>query len=1056
MDMSTETRAVRRSPSPQPLRQMLAENFTFSLPQALLLLLFILFMLLVVAGSAGIVSPPLAIGGLMGAGVVALTLRYPFMALILVCMGAGLPSFLVPVPGHTMRPIEAALFLCVGLIIVRRPTFHLRAPHVLMAIFFIIAVISFIHVPQIGDLNSYGANKRLYGALLLVLSFFVGTFFASYVKDVSSFLTLALLSNVPMLSIGLGQALKLPMPELLVPSQAIEVTQEGRLSGPFDSPTTFAYSIIVVFAVALACWLLGTRRRDRVVGFCVSIASAAELLLSGTRMACAIALLLLIVALLMTRRYKTLLATLGVLALGAALLFNTLLPKFLHGEASDSNRFFLWDKALHLIEGNPWVGIGMAQFPNYYSTYVVSLADRLNPSGISVHNQYLEWAMESGVFWCIAGVLLMLSLLVICRRAYIAARETRVIHLAAILMVIGYLCICLTDVPFDKPESTTWLFLIAGVAVGGAVRVRSRATRVTTIAPRSVLAQRVAKVQVDQENEQEKARLAFIPGMTDTGKITLRLPTPYMRALNSERIQSAKGYLPPSPRLQSYDASRELTMPLPALDLGADAVAPSARKTSHSIIIQLISWAIAIPIIFPTTAMLTRSFGPVRYGEYNFMLTVLAICALLSLTGMDPLISRYLSRQKREQWSETLSDALSTRLLTGVMVAVGAALVTCLIPIESEQRSLLLLGYGTLLFSYSFNCVRCVYETAFGTEQRVGAISLLTTINRITTAGMIGLAVYLHLSFLWMYVLIAYSDIPYFIILVILSSRRYKIRLRFRPKRMWKIITESLVFTGHDALALLTGQMDVLVLRPLGGMLNVGIYSLALRITNPLMNIVFAYVSGLFPYLSKTFEEGFNAFSNLYYESTRILALGIVPLAMFVVIMAPQIVGLIAGPEYTMAVASTQFLMIGITFGFFTQLAVRTCMAANKENRIPLITGATLIVNIVSNVMFISLWGATGAAIAAVISEAFSVCSFSLLLARDVQLWRILRVFAQIIVGTIPGALFLIWQVQWSLFYLAPVFFVLVLVGCSLTRAVSLKDIRLIRQVVLKRTGKAA
>ncbi|GHO46318.1 oligosaccharide flippase family protein [Ktedonospora formicarum] len=1058
MDILTGKQTTRRGNTSWSPGRMFAENFTFSPLQALLLLLFIVFLLLVIAGSAGIVSPILSIGALGAAGVLALSLRYPVFALILVCLGAGLPSLLVPVPGHTMRPVEGALFLCVGLILFRRPKFRLHASHIIIGIFFLIAILSFIHVPQIGDLESYGANKRLFSALLMILAFFVGSFLTGYIKDVSSFITFALLSTVPTLLIGMGQALKLPMPELLVPSQAIEVTQEGRLSGPSDSPTTFAYAMVVVFAVAVACWLLGTRRRDRLVGFVIGLASAAEILLSGTRMASALVLVILIVALLVTRRFKTLMAT-GVMALiGIALLFDTLLPKFLHGESSDTNRYFLWGKALHLIYENLWIGIGMSQFPNYYQTYIVSTSDRLDPAGISVHNQYLEWAMESGILWLVAGVLLMLCLIVVCWRAYRFASEKRVIYLATILMVLGYMGICLTDVPFDKVESTAWLFLIAGIAVASVNPASKKVKRALMAVSPSMsfrYSHRLAKNQADSEDEQEEIKSSLIARMADTGKITLRVPTPYMRAFNSENIQSTKGYLPPPPRLQSFDASRELTIPLPAIDLGAD-VAPNARKTSFSIIIQLISWAVAIPIIFPTTAMLTRILGPVRYGEYNFTLTILAICALLSLTGMDPLISRYLSRQKREQWSETLSDALSTRLVTGVVVAGLAALVTCFIPMDGEQRSLLLLGYGTLLFSYSFNCVRCVYETAFGTEQRVGATSLLTTINRMTTAGLIALAAYMHFSFQWTYVLIAYSDIPYFIILLVLATRRYHIRLRFRPDRMLKIIKESLVFTGHDALALLAGQIDVLILQPLGGALSVGIYSLALRITNPLMNIVYAYVSGLFPYLSRKFEEGFKAFADLYYESTRILALGIIPLAVFVVITAPQIVGLIAGPEYTDAIASTQYLMIGITLGFFTQLAVRTCMAANKENIIPLVTAITLVINIGANIILITMWSATGAAIAAVISEGVSVCLFSLLLVRNVQIWRILRIFLQIILGTVPGAAFLIWQEQLSLFYLAPVFFVLVLVGCLITRAVSLKDVQLIRQVFLTRAGKNA
>ncbi len=62
---------------------------------------------------------------------------------------------------------------------------------------------------------------------------------------------------------------------------------------------------------------------------------------------------------------------------------------------------------------------------------------------------------------------------------------------------------------------------------------------------------------------------------------------------------------------------------------------PNTQKTGRSVLIQLLSWGIAIPVIFPVTALLTRYLGPVRYGEYTFTFPFLTVFGLLTCTGMD-------------------------------------------------------------------------------------------------------------------------------------------------------------------------------------------------------------------------------------------------------------------------------------------------------------------------------------------------------------------------------------------------------------------------------------
>lgn len=1013
--------------------------------QALLVLLFGLLLAMVVLACAGYLSLLVACGVIVGLGIVALMFRWPQISLLLVFFGAAFPSVLIPLPGHTMRPLEAPLFLVFALIVVRRPTMRVRLPHILALLFFALALISFFHMPVVAQsLSDYGADKRLYAWALMLLALFGATFLVTYIENLSSFFCLILLANLPYLLIGAAQAFHIHLSPLWVPSTALEVTQEGRLSGPADSPTTFAFYLVDLLAVALSCWTLGARWWQRTFGAGMLLLIFWEILGSGTRSALAAGLVMALVALLVTRRFKWLCGLVFLAIPSTLVVFNTSLAKFSHGDASLTNRIFLWQRALELIGTHIWIGIGLEQFPSYYAKLIVGQAVELNPAGISVHNQYLELALESGIFWLLIGLALLIGLVWFCWKTYrLATREHRLALLATFLLVLATSIISFVDVPLDKVEGTVFFFLLAGIALGYARPLRR--TGVQCLTYTTLEAQALPESQGLQKDE------APPPATYRTAPAALHPLT--WRRIPRSRIEvdqefdisiSPKEPLPFSPLLPS-----QLTAPIPRIrpsELSGEL--PSMPKTGKTVIIQIISWAIAIPIIFPSTVLMTRYFGPTQYGEYSFTLSILAVCALGSMTGMDSWLIRDLSRKRRAGWGESLGIAAGTRLLTSLLISGLAMLVTWLVPLPAEQRALLLLGIGTLTFSFSFNCLRAVYECGFVSEQRISILSLLTTINRVTTAGLIVLAVFLHFSLLWAYVLLAYSDLPFFFILLMLAQRRFRIRFRIDLARSWNIIRESIPFTSYDALALFSGQIDILLLLPLAGSQSVGFYALALRITNPLFNIAFAYVGGLYPYLCARFEKGRQEFANIYRESMRALALGIIPLTLFVVVEAPAIVELLAGNAYTAAIVPTRLLMISVALAFFNQLTLRTCMAANRESKIPLISGVTLVITFLANALLIPLWQATGASVAAVVAELASVGLFSALLASHVHLKNAWGVVLRVLLGNLPGLVLLLWLPHLPLLLLAVGTALLALPGCVITHTLSLNDVKMVRQMV--------
>jgi O-antigen/teichoic acid export membrane protein len=954
-----------------------------------------------------------------------LALLQPRFSLILVFIAASLPSLLINLPGHTMRLVEPALYLCIVVSILRRPRVYLRYYHLLAVLFICIAVVSFLHMPQIStNPNAYAADKRLYEILLVFEAFFCGTCLSRYISSASSLLSTLLLCNIPLYLIGLAQAVSLQLPAFLEVSGAQDPTQNGgRLWGPADGAVTFGLYLVNLLAISLSCYLLGKKRRDRVFGGIMTVATTLELIGSGTRSAALAGIAMILILLLLTRRYKLLLGLLSMAIAALIVFFNRIVPLFAHDQSSISNRLFLWHEALGLILTHPWVGIGLQQFYVYYDQLIIAPSNALNSHGISVHNQYLELALESGIFWLIVAVLFLFSVLYTCWRTYrIAQREQQVLLLAAMLALVANILIGFFDVPLDKVEGSVVLFMLVGIALGYTEPLRHSGRHF------------FAKTRV---SKQRRSLRSSILGIIRATSLSCSLPVLLCR------------YLLMSPYKIYTNLRRRLARA--RANSSSSNTAPDPQKTVRSITFQLICWGLTGPIMLPVTALLTRYLGPVQYGEYGFTLPFLAICALLSGTGMDPLIIRLLSRLPRNEWGKTLSYAAGSRFfLTALSVSI-ISLLALLLPFSVEQRDLLVCGCLSLFFNFSYNGLRAIYSHGFRAEQRVSPLILLETADRLLTAVMVVVVVIFRLPLLWAYILIIYADLPCCIALMLIARHRFGIHLRLSLRHLREHVINSLSLTGYDALTLLTGQADVILLMLFTGPLNVGLYALAIRISDPLLSVAYMYVNGIYPLLCSTFEVRREQFAAFYKEAMRIISLAVIPPAIFVSVQADAVVSLVGGQHFAASAVVVQLLMWATATIFYSQLAVRCCMAANMERWIPYVAGAAAVVNLLGNLILIPLWQTVGAGLAALISELLTLVLFTFLLRRHIQILPTLGVILQVFVGNGLMLAFLLWQRHASLLLTAPIALLLTVTGCFMARALSWRDVQMIRLFLFSR-----
>ena len=957
------------------------------------------------------------------AGISILALLRPQLALLLTFACAGLPSLLFPLPGHNLHLVEPAVVFLLLVVGLRRPIAHIGPPHVLAVLFLALAFISFAHVPEFSTNGSiYGADKRLLALLVIFVAFFCGSFLSTEVWGTTTLLATILLVSLPLYIIGFMQALGLhPVPLLEARGAINPHLAQGRLWGPFPWSVNFGMYLGNLLAIAVVCWLRGKQRCLRLFGCVMTIATVLEIIGSGTRSAALAAAVITIIAFIITRRFKLLLCTLALVSIASYTFLNKVQILFTHDATSTDNRLLIWRAALTLIHNNLWLGIGLQQFHYYYAQLVVGQAAQLGVQGIHPHEQYLEWALESGILWPVTGALLLLSILFSCARAYrIADDAQRSLLLAALLAIVSTIIIGFFDAPLDQLEGSVFLFLLAGLAVGYAeTRPSKKAGQLFCKQPAPPVTERNVKHELltRQKGQAQEGDISIRTPVTSTG-LDIMTRGAYTEYRCSEQVENSS---------------------------------PDTHKTGRAIVLQLLSWSIPLPCIFFTTVLLTRYLGPIQYGEYSLTFPFLTLFALVSGTGMDQVLIRQLSRQPRGAWGMELSYALGTRLVSTLLSAGTAVIVACLLPIAVEQRILFLLGSVALLFSFSFNGVRIIFSHGFRVEQRVGFLSLLESVNRLFTAGLMGLVVLLHLSLVWAYVLLVYTDLPMFLIQAYVASKRFGICLRFSWARFRAHMLGGLALLGHQTLVLLAGQVDLGILMMLSGLANVGTYALASRLIDPLIAIANAYTNGLYPLFCTTFIEDRERFTYVVYRAMRILALAVIPLAVAVNVAAGTIVSMLGGQHFSQATGAVQLLIWAMVATFLNLVGERACTAAQMEKRIPFVTAASTIINIFANLVLVPRWSITGAALATLMSEGIALCLYLFLLGRCLRVAPLIAMLFLVGLANLPAWLFLYWQRTLPLALALPAAFLLTFVIYLVGRLLVRQDVITIRRMLLAR-----
>jgi O-antigen/teichoic acid export membrane protein len=350
-----------------------------------------------------------------------------------------------------------------------------------------------------------------------------------------------------------------------------------------------------------------------------------------------------------------------------------------------------------------------------------------------------------------------------------------------------------------------------------------------------------------------------------------------------------------------------------------------------------------------------RALGPNEWGAFSYTFAILAVLHIVSDFGFHTLIMRDTAAglfDKRLLWRITC-----WRIAFGAIAAIGTFIWLRASDTAVQLQLTLLFLTLSILFRAYYSSVRSVL---LGLERPKSTVVL----DVVLFGGFLAFVVMQH----WAEIsspettALAWLMSTIFCALVALSFQR---RVHFQElvaksvrNTSVSLIRKARPFLLINALVIAFHRIDILMLKEMRDIADVGYYAVAYQLFEALVLIPGLLSIALFPKMVK--ENQRSSGSMMIYAGTSAMITGIVSLACWFV--ADSLVLILFGAFYQASGEVLTVLLIGLPFMAITTTVAHGLFSKGRETASALSTATALSANIVLNLHWIPEFGMVGAA----------------------------------------------------------------------------------------------
>jgi len=408
----------------------------------------------------------------------------------------------------------------------------------------------------------------------------------------------------------------------------------------------------------------------------------------------------------------------------------------------------------------------------------------------------------------------------------------------------------------------------------------------------------------------------------------------------------------------------------------------TARKILSNTVAQILGKAIMALLGLAVVKIATYYLSVEGYGEYTLIYEFLAFFGIAADLGLFTVAVKEMSEDE-SKIPKIIGNVLSLRTLL-IFLTMGIAITSAFL-IPKYQDTRIPLGVAIASITVFVTILNGTITSVLQTKLKMQIASITTVIGKIFSVGFMLYVVFYGFPNdreTGFFMLLVAGIIGNLIMLITTGYFVRKITpLKYRfDLDLWKeVLKKSLPYGIALILNTIYFRIDTILISFIRGQEEVGIYGVAMKMLEHFAILPLYFMNSVLPVLTRSLKEKSDKYRQIIKYSFDFLAAMAIPMVVGGVILAYPIIFIVSTPEFLSRLnegffgsdIAFQILVFALSFQFLNVLFAFILIAVNKQTKLLYINAACVIFNLVTNLIFIPIYGFRGAAVTSVLSELF-------------------------------------------------------------------------------------
>jgi len=384
-----------------------------------------------------------------------------------------------------------------------------------------------------------------------------------------------------------------------------------------------------------------------------------------------------------------------------------------------------------------------------------------------------------------------------------------------------------------------------------------------------------------------------------------------------------------------------------------------AKNTGIIISGELIFRLVSLVVII----YLARYLGTAGFGKYNFVFAYLAFFNIITDLGLQTILVREMAREPTRA-SKLIGNAYIIRWILTVLAVASSIIVITLMSYPADTTTYIYIASLIVLFISFSDFYRTIFEAHLRMEYNMVAKLAFKGVS----AALILFIIFMKGTLLHIMIALVFSE-------MVKTSLNYLFSRKFvKPQfeidfGLWRyLFKEALPLALSSVIWVIYYRIDVVMLSVMMGDADVGLYSAAYKLCDPLSLIPGALTMSLFPVMSASFKTSRRKLEQSYRLSFKYLFIITLPIAIVVSLLSDKIIMMIYDAEFAGSAIALKILIWGLVFASGNAIFGNLLTAIGKQKLGTYITALCAFGNITLNLILIPRMSYTGASIASVVT----------------------------------------------------------------------------------------